>query len=219
MDETPTPQAFPIQRFIIITLGMLVILMFIDPTLRETLSILAAGMLDPLIGFGGTSPVVTLFLAALVTSLVSTASRHYFMDWVDMARFQKVNSAIQKEWMAAVRAGHTNKAKKIQEQRQAMAGDTFVNLKSQMKSMAITFFVILIMFSWMATFVAEKAASPMFSVPWSYSVNFGASTLLPHWILLYGLFSYPFGMLLTRIFKYFSFSKTLANRVAEAADG
>ena len=35
------------------------------------------------------------------------------------------------------------------------------------------------------------------------------SNVLPNWVLLYSLLTLPFGQVLTRVLKYFSFSKKL----------
>ncbi len=219
MEDTAPRPVFPVQRFVLITLGMLVLLMMFDPGARSALAGGASVILDPVLGFGGTFPVFTFLGAALLTSLVSTATRHYFMDWVQMARFQKTSSALNKERWDAMKSGNMAKLNKLKEHQAEMAQASFKNLGSQMKSMAVTLFLILIIFSWMATFVATQAASPLVSVPWAASVDLNAATVLPHWILLYGLFSSPFGMLFGRALKYFSFTRALERREAEASAG
>jgi len=81
--------------------------------------------------------------------------------------------------------------------------------QTQLKLMPITMLVIIPIFAWLANFVYLDLESTLFSVPWALEANMRNSNVLPNWILLYSLLTLPFGQVLTRALKYFSFSKRL----------
>jgi len=69
--------------------------------------------------------------------------------------------------------------------------------------------VIIPIFAWLANFVYIDLQSTAFSVPWSFNADMKHSNVLPNWILLYSLLTLPFGQVLTRVLKYFSFGRRL----------
>jgi len=84
--------------------------------------------------------------------------------------------------------------------------------QTQMKLMPVTMLVVIPIFAWLANFIyidISTTSSLSFSVPWAFDANLKASNVLPNWIILYSLLTLPFGQVLTRILKYFSFRKRL----------
>ncbi len=77
--------------------------------------------------------------------------------------------------------------------------------------MPVTMIVIIPIFAWLANFVYMDLGSTMFSVPWEFNANMRNSNVLPNWVLLYSLVTLPFGQVLQRVLKVFSFRKRLKN--------
>ena len=83
-----------------------------------------------------------------------------------------------------------------------------------MKLMPVTMLVVIPIFAWLATFIdisVTSTSSTSISVPWALNVNMKSSNILPNWVLLYSLLTLPFSQVLTKVLKYFSFSKRLKN--------
>ncbi|MCG7845168.1 MAG: EMC3/TMCO1 family protein, partial [Methanomassiliicoccales archaeon] len=78
----------------------------------------------------------------------------------------------------------------------------------QLKLMPVTMLIIIPIFAWIAVFVGGLD-STLITVPWSNLADLNASYLFPSWILLYSLISVPFGQLLSRGLRYYSFKKRL----------
>ncbi len=202
-----------IQRFIMIFFGMLAVFSFIDPGLSQTFAAVAGAILYPIIGFGGRYPAITILLAGMLTTSISSILRHYHMDWVKMARNQKVMGAFRKENMEALRKGNQakiNKMKKVQQD--LMRENSQVSLNS-MKPMLYTFFLFIVLFVWLRVFVDQTLnglGNMYIAVPWAPQVYLEYVPLwLPSWILLYSLLAIPIGQVITRVLKYVSFRRKL----------
>ena len=80
---------------------MLLILMmmmfFIMPTLGPILGYYFGLVLEPVIGFGGAYPTVTLFFAGMIVVLLSSLLTNFFTDWKKMGESQETSRAFQKE--------------------------------------------------------------------------------------------------------------------------
>src|SRR2546425_740695 len=81
-----------------------------------------------------------------------------------------------------------------------------------LKLMAYTMFFFVVIFTWLRIFVDERLigqGNVYFAVPWSFNTNFHFAVLFPSWILLYSLLAIPFGQVVQRILKYFTFRQRL----------
>jgi uncharacterized membrane protein (DUF106 family) len=77
--------------------------------------------------------------------------------------------------------------------------------------------IIIPIFAWVSVFIAGlPPGTAIVNVPWAEAVDLNASTVLPHWILLYSLISIPFAQLLNRTLRYYSFRKKLQELEAGA---
>jgi len=192
----------------------LIVAMFVmfDNNLRQALGKAVGVGLDPLVGFHGHEPVLTLLFTGLLMSFFSIVVRHFFVDWVDMARNQRISSAFQKELREARTSNNTYKLKKLTELQPQIMAQTFKASGTQMKLMPVTMLVVIPIFAWLANFIyitVSATTSTTISVPWSLDTDMKGSNILPNWILLYSLLTLPFSQVLTRGLKYFSFSKRL----------
>jgi len=198
----------------LIMMMALVVAMFVmfDNNLRQALGKVVGYGLDPLVGFNGHDPVITLLFTGLLMSFFSIIVRHFFVDWVAMARNQRISSAFQKERREAMTSNNTYKLKKLNELQPQIMAQTLKSSGTQMKLMPVTMLVVIPIFAWLANFIyitVTSTTSTIISVPWYFDTDMKASNILPNWVLLYSLLTLPFSQVLTRGLKYFSFSKRL----------
>jgi len=164
----------------------------------------------PTIGFNGTYPILTLLITGSLMILFSTVIRHLFMDWVSMARNQKIISAFQKEFRKARLENNMYKIKKLNEIRMEVTAKSMSASQTQMKLMPVTMIVIIPIFAWLSVFVVLSVPTTTFSVPWTPVADMLPSDyLFPNWVLLYSLLTLSFAQVISRILKYFSFKKRL----------
>lgn len=188
---------------------MVAIFVLFDPNIRQALGRYVGYGLEPLVGFGGEIPIVTLLLTGLIMTFFSVTVRHFFIDWVAQARSQRISAAFNKELREARTSNNTFKLKKLMEMQPEMMAHSLKTSQSQFKLMPVTMIVIIPIFAWLANFVYMGLGSTAFSVPWEFNANMRNSNLLPNWVLLYSLMTLPFGQVLQRCLKLFSFSRRL----------
>ena len=196
-----------------------------DNNLRQGLGKLVGIPLAPLVGFGGNQPILTLLFTGLLMSFFSIGVRHFFVNWIDQARTQRITSAFQKELRGARTSNNTYKLKKLTDLQPQIMAQSMKASQTQLKLMPVTMLVVIPIFAWLANFIYLDLSSTTFSVPWAFSADMKHSSILPNWVLLYSLLTLPFGQILTRVLKYFSFSRRLRELesggldIAEAAGG
>lgn len=205
------------NQLVMLVAFMVAIFVLFDPNIRRTLGTYVGYGLEPLVGFGGDMPIVTLLLTGLTMTFFSITVRHFFIDWVGQARNQRISSAFSKELREARQGNNTFKLKKLMELQPQIMAQSMKTTQSQFKLMPVTMIVIIPIFAWLANFVYIGLGSTVFSVPWELNANMRGSNLLPNWVLLYSLMTLPFGQVLQRLLKRFSFSKRL--KALEAGEG
>jgi len=205
------------NQLVLLLAFMVAIFVLFDPNIRRTLGTYVGYGLEPIVGFGGDMPIVTLLLTGLIMTFFSITVRHFFIDWVGQARNQRISAAFSKELREARTSNNTFKLKKLMELQPQIMAQTMKSTQSQFKLMPVTMIVIIPIFAWLANFVYIGLGSTVFSVPWEFNADMKGSNLLPNWVLLYSLMTLPFGQVLQRLLKQFSFSKKL--RALEAGEG
>ena len=208
----PTPrQSF--QRFLMIFLGILAIYVLIFPDVGRNFGGAAGVLLEPVIGFGGAFPVITILLAGLLTTTVSSVVRHFFTPWTRMAKMNASMGSLRKEQMEAFREQNTGRIQKLREKQSAIMVEYQDVQLVPLKLMAYTMFFFVVIFTWLRLlFVDQTLASQgnlWFAVPWSFNASFLGVYVFPSWILLYSLLAIPFGQVVQRLLKYFTFRKRL----------
>ncbi len=201
-------------RITTILVFVLALFILFDPTLREGLGTIVGYGLEPVVGFGGQFPVVTLFLTGIVMTSLTIIVRHFFTNYVEQVRSQKIVSAFNKELRKARAENNTFKIKKLTEQQDKIVQKSMQISTSQLKLMPITMIIVVPIFAWISVFMLQ-ADTTMFAVPWSFNTDLNGVYVLPSWILLYSLISLPFGQVLMRSLRYFSFRKRLEELKAE----
>jgi uncharacterized membrane protein (DUF106 family) len=216
MADAPTrPAMAPSSSPILMLMMMFLMLMIIvDKGLRDLIGGLVGLAFLPTIGFEYAFPLWTLLLAGMVSLSFSTVLRHFMIDWVDMARINKRATALRKELFAAMKRRDMSRVDQLNKIQQESSQETMATTMNQMKPTMITMVLVIGVFTWLWVFV-EMAPFHFFSVPWGFTVDLKAATVLPHWILLYSLLTMPVTQVLGRLLKLFSFSRKL--RAAEGA--
>jgi len=201
-------------RIMTIFMFVIAVLILFEPNLRNGLGAIVGYGLEPLIGFGGQYPIITLFATGMIMTGLTIVIRHFFVDYVEQVRNQKIVSAFNKELRQARLENNTFKTKKLTEQQDKILKKSMDVTSSQLKLMPITLIIVIPIFAWLSVFMS-KIVSSAFSVPWAFNADLNAVIVLPAWILLYSLISVPFGQFLMRTLRYFSFKKRLDQLKAE----
>ena len=207
------------NQLIMLMAFMVALFVLLNNDIRQGLGKIVGVALMPLVGFGGEYPVFTLACTGLIMTFFSVTLRHLFIDWISMARNQRIFSAFQKEMREARSSNNTFKLKKLTELQPQMTAQQLKSTQAQFKVMPITMIVIIPIFAWLANFVYIELSSTVFSVPWEFNANMRNSNILPNWILLYSLVTLPFGQILQRVLKYFSFRRKLRELEYRQPDG
>jgi len=208
----PRPPADPKKSFstaFTIFTFLIAMMVLFDQRIRQSLGEAVGVLLKPTIGLDGQYPVVTLFLAGIIMIGVTTIVRHFFTDYVKQAETQKIVSAFNKEFRTARLENNKYKIKKLEELQQPIMKKSMDMSTSQMKLMPLTMLIVIPVFAWLDVFMRSMETAPIVHVPWAEAVPLTASTVLPHWVLLYSLISIPFGQVLMRSLRYFEFRKRL----------
>ena len=217
----PPPPRASFTRTLMFMMFFLTLFVLVDPGLRESFGLLAGAAFNPAIGFGAAYPVITILIAGSITTIISSVVRHFFTDWVKTTRVNKQDAAIRKATLEAVRQGNRSKAAKLREVQMSKQAETLEVRFAPMKSMAVTFLLFILVFSWLGQFVygnVGSAGTVFFAVPWQAQTDLRAAYLFPAWILLYSLLAIPIGQIVTRVLKFVSFRKRLAAMGSGAAE-
>jgi len=198
---------------------LIALFVLFDPGLRQSLGKAVGVPLTPLVGFNGEFPMFTLILTGLLMTFFSVSVRHLFVDWVGQARNQRIQTAFSKEMREARTSNNTYKLKKLTELQPQIMAQSMKASQTQFKLMPVTMIVIVPIFAWLANFVYFDLASTRFSVPWELNADMKSANVMPNWVLLYSLVTLPFGQVLQRLLKNFSFRKRLRKLETEGKPG
>lgn len=195
---------------------MLLILIMIQPSLRIAFGEAVGVVLKPLIGFNGQLAVISMMFAGFITGTISILIRHFTTDWIAVAKSQKAMSEFNKVYRETVMSGNRDKVEKLQKVRQETMAEFSGIQMSQLKTLAVTMFAVIIIFAWLMSFISSGVVSSKFSVPWSFDSDMRSVVIfIPQWVLLYAVLSSPLTLLLPRILKYYTYKKRLEDEEYE----
>lgn len=196
----------------------LVLLVLFNNDLRLATGRYAGYVLDPLIGFHGAYPLLTLLLASLVLVVLTTGIRHFMVDWVHTARVQEGLRVFQKEFMEARKSNNTYKIKRLTEAQPEVMQLQAEMSTEQMKPMAFTMLLVVPIFAWLGTFILALTdiGNHVVQVPWDAAWDLELRTappdhkwyllgFLPRWIVLYSLFGIPIGQIAQKVLKLYEY--------------
>ena len=89
------------NQLIMLVAFMAAIFVLFDKGLRQSLGEIVGIGLKPLVGFGGELPLFTLVLTGTLMTFFSVTVRHFFVNWIEQARNQRISSAFSKEMREA----------------------------------------------------------------------------------------------------------------------
>jgi uncharacterized membrane protein (DUF106 family) len=214
-DARPRPggPAFQFTTMLYMFLFLLGIIMLFDVNTRN----LVAGALDalfsPTIALGGQRPLITMFLAAALEMLITAAASNYTTDWAKAARVQKWSSALGKATREALRSGKKDRIDALKEHQSTLTKLSSEVTFAQLKSMAITWFLIIAIYTWVGLFVGLHTvvhpASAVVSIAGA-SVNLTGplgGLPIPTWFVLFSIFTIPLSLVFRRILKHYSLSR------------
>ena len=228
--SVPAPSASPapmaaapkkggMSRMVTIFIFVLAIFILFDPTLRSALGTFVGYGLDPLFAFNHDYPVVTLVLTGLLMAALTILVRHFFTDYVEQARSQKIVAAFNKELRDARKENNSFKIKKLLAEQPKILQKSMEQTMTQFKLLPVSMIIVVPIFAWLSVFLGDVTTlyGSHYAVPWSSVANFNESYLFPQWVLLYSLISIPFGQVLSRALRYFSFARRLKELKATKA--
>ena len=199
------------SRMVTIFIFVLAIFILFDPSLRSALGAAVGYGLGPLLSFNHEAPVVTLVLTGLLMAALTIIVRHFFTDYVDQAKSQKIVSAFNKELRDARKENNSFKTKKLLAEQPKILQRSMAQTTTQFKLLPVSMIIVIPIFAWLSVFLGDVTAlhGSHFAVPWASNANFNDAYLFPEWVLVYTLVSIPFGQVLSRALRYFSFAKRL----------
>jgi uncharacterized membrane protein (DUF106 family) len=209
----------------ILSFGFLMLIMF-DRDLGDSVSDIIGLFLYPVIGFGGNFPIFTMLGAGFLTIIISTTIRHFTMDWLDLAKKQRIMNEYNKAVREATKAGNQSRVEKLQSENQEIMGMQSSMMMGQMKASILSMVIAILIYRWLYSFIWE-VAQPTVTVPWdmawpltgsAFSAACGSICMnpsgggIPFWIFVYIPITVPIGQALMRGLKYFEFSSKLKKK-------
>jgi uncharacterized membrane protein (DUF106 family) len=220
-DARPRPSSpgFKFSTFLYTFLFLLGILMLFDTSTRYGVALAFDRVLSPLIGFGGQYPLLTMALAAAFEMALTALAYNYTTDWVKAAKVQKWSSAFRKVQMAAVRSGKKDRVQALQVHQQTLARLSTEVSFAQLKGMAITWFLVIALYSWVYLFLIPNPS--FFTLVHAHNtwVNLGAASfdltaptfhgfaILQNWFLVFTLYTVPLSLVFRRLLKHYTLSR------------
>jgi uncharacterized membrane protein (DUF106 family) len=194
--------------FIMMMVMMIGIFIMFNPGLREAIATGLDVVFNPIFGFGGKYPALTLLFTSIFMVFCSTLIRHIMTDWIAIARAQKIMTAIQKEKSDAMLKGDTLRLKKIEELNPEMSRHQMVLMSSNFKPLVFTMIFFIIVFPWLWAVYIGRLDYPFLSLPGIDKWNLleGLCGGFQSWILVYMVISFPIGFLIQNGLKFVSFS-------------
>jgi uncharacterized membrane protein (DUF106 family) len=212
----PKPKIGSLWTFV--TFGVVLFVMF-NAELRSQLGHWVGIVLNPLIGFDGKYPVLTIMVAGTIMVLATTLVRHFTTDWLEQARFQSYMRSFQKELSTARKENNTYKMKKLQDRQPEVLGKQQEVQAKQMKTMPFTMIIVIPLFAWLIEFLIGLDYW-WYSAPWNSRVDmWRVAFLFPNYILLYMTLSIPLGALVQKAMKYASWKERWQRRHPEVHEG
>ena len=191
---------------------LIMIFVFTSTGIGYVLGDIFGSILEPIIGFGGQYPVLTIVLAGIIVVTLSGSLTNFFTDWKKMGETQDVAKAFQKEIAKARREGNTNRLNKLMKMQPEIMKKQTESSSGMMKPMLFLIIFIWPIFIWLQHFL-RNLSHYYVTVPWanqisffSYPFNFGSA-----WIWLYLISSLVLGQMIRQGLKYISWSNWWKN--------
>ena len=211
----PRPAAprapFKVSTFIIVFLGLLGLLMLLEPNTRNSIaqslgvSTASGGPLYSLFGFSSHYLLVTMALAGALEMLVTALAYNYTTDWVKQAKVAKWSGAFRKVQMEAIRSGKKDRIEALKPAQERLTRLSSEVTIAQFKGMAITYFMLILMYTWIGLVILNATVAEQTIQLGSGSLHLMNPVLsglpIPWWFLIFSLYTVPFSFVFRRALK------------------
>jgi len=211
----PPAPSFSPATFLYMFLFILGIVMLFDTSTRNGVALEIGLLLAPAIGFGGSYPLLTMFLAAVIEMVLTALAYNWATDWVKSARVQRWGTALRKAQSEAVRSGKKDRVdalKPHQARFTQLSGEVSM---AQLKGMAVTWFLVIAIYTWVGLYLAQLCgfASGSCADPGAVTVAVGSARIdlmgsligpIAAWFVLFSLYTVPMSLLFRRLLKHYS---------------
>jgi len=190
-------------------LFLVLMMLFLFTGIGGPLGAAFGSVLEPVIGFEGQYPVLTIVLAGIIVVTLSGSLTNFFTDWKKMGEMQQTQKAFSAEMQKARREGNTNKVNKLMKMQPELMKKQQEASSGSMKSMLFLFIFIWPIFIWLRTFLAGLSHYA-FTTPWAHSVSLipepANKFIMQNWLWLYLIFSIVIGQVIRQGLKYISWT-------------
>jgi uncharacterized membrane protein (DUF106 family) len=196
------------QMLLLMLLLFVILLVFGNPDIRNTVALSLNSVMAPIIGFGGANPLLTIVFGGIIYVFLSSFFTHIFTNWKAMGQAQEASKAFNKEITKARKEGNTNRMQKLMKMQPQIMKMTTQSSSGTMKSMLFIFIFIVPIFIWMTYFLGSVIHYTYFTVPWGDGVPLAGRSawIMSNWFLLYLVFSFLAGQIMRQAFKWLSWS-------------
>jgi len=207
----PPPPPMKLSTMVYFFLGFLGLYMLIDSSARNQIAGLlgttptAGGPLYWLIGFDSKYLLVTMALAGAIEMLITSLAYNYTTDWIKAAKVQKWSAAFRKVQMEALRSGKKDRIAALKPHQERLTRLSSEVSIAQFKGMAITYFLLILIYTWVGLVIANAAAT-------AQTISLGGSSIdlmshvgslpIPYWFLIFSLYTVPFSLVFRRVLKH-----------------
>ncbi len=132
---------------------ILLLFVYTTPILRNLFSIPMIYILQPVIGFNYQYPLYTILLASVITGIVNTVARHFFMDYFKMAEMQFKNKILSARYREAIRTRNKQEIDAVRAEQNKNMQESMQVTQQQMKPTFITLILSVLIFAWMIGFM------------------------------------------------------------------
>ncbi|MCI4331851.1 MAG: EMC3/TMCO1 family protein [Thermoplasmata archaeon] len=198
------PVQFKLSTFVLTFLFLLGILMIFNPPTRLQVAQLIGAPLAWAIGFGGSYLLLTMLLAGVIEMLLTALAYNWTTDWVKAARVQSWSGAFRKVQMAAIKSGKKDRIASLQPHQQELTKLTGEVSMAQLKGMAVTWFLVIAIYTWVGIFIGLNAAHSVVNIGGDMVSLTQKEWIVPLWFLLFSLYTVPFSLAFRRILKHYS---------------
>ncbi len=217
----PAAPAFKPTTFLYTFLFVLGILMLFDTSTRNGVASELGIVLQPLIGFGGQFPLLTMFLAAVIEMVLTALAYNWATDWFKAAKVQQWGSAFRKVQMEALRSGKKDRVDALKPHQMRFTQLSTEVSMAQLKGMAVTWFLVIAIYTWVGLFLASLDVSLITVSLAGAHVDLLSSPgwPLPPWFILFSLYTVPMSLLFRRLLKHYSLRQHASRTAVATASG
>ncbi|HEV2231070.1 MAG TPA: EMC3/TMCO1 family protein [Thermoplasmata archaeon] len=213
----PTP-AFKPSTFLLTFLFVLGLVMLFDTGTRNGVATEFGILLAPGIGFHGHYPLLTMFLAAVIEMVLTALAYNWATDWFKAAKVATWGTAFRKVQMEAIRSGKKDRVEALKPHQMKFTQLSSEVSFAQLKGMAVTWFLVIAIYTWVGLFLAQVASGgvggcPAPPCPQLVTVSLGGAQVnllhqagwpLPPWFILFSVYTVPMSLLFRRLLKHYT---------------